>query len=833
MKKILLFFGLTTSVVINAQEVNIIPLPVEILMGDTKNPFILNKNTTIILQYAADNFDKGCEYFNTYLLNNYGFKLKIIKRQEEKNETNIIRFTAGTFPILSMKVYGYTISVKNDQINIRANIPNEGLFNALQTLIQLLPTQKSKTKNPKISIPQLEISDYPRFQYRGMHLDVGRHFFPISFIKKYIDYLALHKLNIFHWHLTEDQGWRIEIKKYPELTSVGGWRNGTIIGRYPGTGNDNIRYGGSYTQEEIKEVVQYAKERYIEVIPEIEMPGHSSAAIAAYPWLSCFPEKPTEIPKNMISKASTLQQSQGKIKLVQETWGVFDDVFCAGNDSTFLFLQNVIDEVITLFPSKYFHIGGDECPKKHWKICPKCQQRMKELGLKDEHELQSYFVQRIEKYLNSKGKTLIGWDEILEGGLAPKAVVMSWRGEAGGIEAAKQKHNVIMTPGNPVYFDHSQSENEDSVTIGGYNPIEKVYAYEPVPKELSEVEGKYVLGAQANVWTEYMGNEKKVEYMIFPRMAALSEVLWSPKENSNWENFEKRLPEQMKRYEMWGANYSKAFYDLHSSVLADDKYNGLRWSYSSKIENSYRIKYKKKSETNDTIPVYSISDPNHIIKYEFIKPGDTIEVDSQILPNMGYYHITHGGVYTISAHKNIQRDHHFVPEREPFTSIIQEFHFNKATGNKIALTNPASDKYPGDGAFTLVNGVINEKGFARSREFLGFNGTDCEAVIDLGLMYPVSFIVINTLNRTSSWIWRPSNVEAFGSGDGKNWYSLKLTDVFEEKKDGTGKGTMTLAFRSTYAQYIKVIIKNQGIIPEGNPGAGNKAWLFVDEIEVN
>ena len=274
-----------------------------------------------------------------------------------------------------------------------------------------------------------------------MHLDVCRHFFPIQFVKRYIDYLALHKLNYFHWHLTDDQGWRIEIKKYPKLTSVGGFRNGTIISRYPGTGNDNQRYGGFYTQDEVKDIVRYAAARHITVVPEIEMPGHSSAAIAAYSWLSCFPNQKTVIP-SYPSLAS--QRATGK--LVQETWGVFDDVYCAGNDSTFLFLQDVIDEVMSLFPSKYIHVGGDECPKTNWKKCPRCQARMQALGLKDEHELQSYFIQRMEKYINGKGRTLVGWDEILEGGLAPNAVVMSWRGEAGGIEAAQLDHTVIMTP---------------------------------------------------------------------------------------------------------------------------------------------------------------------------------------------------------------------------------------------------------------------------------------------------------------------------------------------------------------------------------------------------
>jgi hexosaminidase len=419
----------------------------------------------------------------------------------------------------------------------------------------------SQTSNIKFQIPAVSIQDAPRFAYRGLHLDVARHLFPLEFIKKYIDYIALHKMNYFHWHLTDDQGWRIEIKKYPALMSVGAYRNGTIVGRFPGKGNDNTQYGGYYTQDEVKEIVQYAADRYITVVPEIEMPGHASAAIAAYPWLSCFPDKPTVIPRTEAATGG----NQG-IKKVQETWGVFDDVFCAGNDSTFLFLQNVLEEVLPLFPSKHIHVGGDESPKTHWKKCPRCQARIKAESLKDEHQLQSYFIQRMEKYLNDKGRTLIGWDEILEGGLAPNAVVMSWRGEKRGIAAAKQKHFVIMTPGKPVYFDHTQSKKEDSVTIGGYNPLESVYAYEPVPKELKKDDAKYVMGAQANLWTEYIKHPAKVEYMIFPRLSALSEVLWSPKEKKNWKDFEKRLQLQFKRYDLWKANYSREYFKQRPKI---------------------------------------------------------------------------------------------------------------------------------------------------------------------------------------------------------------------------------------------------------------------------
>ncbi len=779
---------------LKAQEVNIIPKPASLKIY--KEKFVLTEKTKI--QSMSGNTVLP-DYLKKILQDKLQLSLRVSPSlYPEKGKPYIILHgLKGKSPMAYEKDY-YELRVSKNGISI-GSMSDTGLFYGIQTLLQLIEESaisgNPAETNSKPEIPHLVLTDYPRFQYRGMHLDVGRHFFPVDFIKKYIDYLALHKLNTFHWHLTEDQGWRIEIKKYPKLTSVGGWRNGTIIGRYPGTGNDGIKYGGYYTQEQIKEIVKYAADRYITVIPEIEMPGHSSAAIAAYPELSCFPNEPTinYFPKNCKWNGDTTG------KQVQQTWGVFDDVFCAGQEKTFSFLEDVMDEVLALFPSKYIHVGGDECPKENWKRCPHCQERIKEKGLKDEHELQSYFIQRMEKYLNSKGRTLIGWDEILEGGLAPNAVVMSWRGEKGGIEAAQQNHDVIMTPGNPVYFDHTQSENEDSVTIGGFNPIEKVYAYEPVPKELNEEQAKHVLGAQANMWTEYMKNISKVEYMLFPRIAALSEVLWSQKDKKDWSDFEKRLMMQFKRYDLWKTNYSKAYFDLKATVMPENNNNGVLWKLESK-KSGVIIQYNKKLEITDP--------PNPPAFYSYNSPVQIV-----VPGNYSAWSVENG--------------------RRLDNTITQNFFFNKATGKKISLTKEASPTYPGDGAFTLVNGVINEKGFARTKEFLGFNGTNCEAVIDLGESKEISFVVVNCLDRRSSWIWRPQSAEVLGSGDGQTWYSLKSTDSFQEDKSGTGKGMMTMSFRKTFARYLKIGVKNWGTIPGGNPGAGNKAWLFVDEIEVN
>jgi hexosaminidase len=793
MRLLLLLTTLLSFVFVNAQEINIIPKPLKVTRSE-KGSFILKKKITVSNLFPNNDKQSGnvTKYLSDYLKKYFGLEVTPAAK-DSKADITLFPTRMPTGGSLA-----YRLLVNSNGIRIEANF-DEAAFHGVQSLIQLLPVD-NKTS---LSIPFVSIYDEPRFQYRGMHLDIGRHFQPIAFIKRYIDFLAYHKLNKFHWHLTEDQGWRIEIKRYPELTTIGSKRNGTIIGRYPGKGNDNKPHNGFYTQAQIKEVVQYAKERFVEVIPEIEMPGHSSAAIAAYPWLSCFPEKPTAIPANMISQKSVEEQKNGRIKLVQETWGVFDDVFCAGNDSVFTFLQNVIDEVIPLFPSNYFHIGADECPKTHWKQCPRCQQRMKDLGLKDEHELQSWFVQRIEKYLNSKGKTLIGWDEILEGGLAPNAIVMSWRGEAGGIEAAKQKHQVIMTPGKPVYFDHTQSKNEDSVTIGGYNPIEAVYAYDPVPKELNEEEGKYVLGAQANVWTEYMNNTKKIEYMIFPRMAALSEVLWSKKENKSWDDFEKRLPVQMKRYEMMGLNYSKAYYDLEVSVK--ELPDSLRNPYVNTIIYYYKSKLKNE-------PIF------FDLQYDDVKR----RMPGQITGNEDHQYIF-GSCNTVITLKKID-----ALKNQTLSVVKQRFNFSKSTGKKITLTTPPSNSYPGDGAFTLVNGVINEKGTARSHEFLGFSGTDCEAVIDLGKQDTIQNVTAHVFSQISSWIWKPSSFTIQLSNDGINF--TPVVDAGPPVLSDENK--VQLNFPAQITRYVKVFIKNKGIIPEGNPGAGNKAWLFVSELQV-
>lgn len=787
MKKLIVFFALAIHGAAFAQ-LSIVPQPVAI--KESKGKFMIGNKTTIICQPGLE---KQADLLNDYIQSVTGYRLKTVKSGAPGNSIQLM--LGKVYPAIG----AYTLDVKANRIELTGQ-DAAGIFYAVQTLLQIIPPA------PKgLSAQQVHIMDYPRFAYRGMHLDVARHFFPVSFVKKYIDYLAFYKFNTFHWHLTEDQGWRIEIKKYPRLTEIGGYRNGTIIGRYPGKGNDSLHYGGFYTQAQVKEIVQYAADRFITVIPEIEMPGHSSAAIAAYPQLSCFPDESTAVPKG------TAWAGSRNGKQVQQTWGVFEDVF-APTEYTFGFLQDVLDEVMQLFPSKYIHIGGDECPKEAWKRSPFCQQLIKEKGLKDEHGLQSYFIQRIEKYINSKGRKIIGWDEILEGGLAPNATVMSWRGEEGGIAAAQQDHDVIMSPGSHVYFDHSQSQNEDSVTIGGYTSLEKVYSYEPVPAALNAEQAKHVLGAQANVWTEYMKNPSKVEFMIFPRITALSEVLWSPKEKRDWAAFEKKLPQIFNRLDRQGINYSKAYFEPSVSILPSPANDAIVLKVKSRKQNSQFYFGQKE-------------------KNKFMLLRDSVNVP-----------VTTSGIYSVRMLGNTING---MGEKwgNVYTSPFQylysadiPFSFNKATGRKVTLVNPPHRSYPGNGAFTLVDGIQNTMGLARSSEFLGFLGKDMDATIDLGRDVEVSRVTIHTLDQNGSWIYLPTEVEVRFIPFIDTTVITKhppiemVTASVKDQKDPQRIVVSTTSPRT--CRYIRVIVKNYGIIPTGNPGAGHEAWLFVDEIEV-
>lgn len=731
----------------------IIPKPKECIV--LKGNFILSSSTKIVAQASVLQNEIG--WLNEYLNKYYGFSLQVVSSIPTNN--NYIQFETPDWEAGLKENYHLSISEK--RISILAEGNAAGNFYAIQTLLQLLPTEKSK----ELSLPCVQIKDAPRFQWRGMHLDVCRHFYPVSFIKKYIDLIALYKMNTFHWHLTEDQGWRIEIKKYPKLTQVGAWRKGTMIGAYRDQKFDSIPYGGFYTQEEIKEIVAYAAKKHITVVPEIEMPGHSVAAIAAYPWLSCT----------------------GKPKEVEKGWGVFEDVYCT-KDSTFKFLEDVLDEVMALFPSNYIHIGGDECPKTRWKTCAHCQSMIKKEHLKDEHELQSYFIKRIEKYVNSKGKQIIGWDEILEGGLAPNAAVMSWQGIEGGIAAAKQKHNVVMTPGSHCYFDHYQSWPADEpLAIGGYTPLEKVYAYEPIPAELNAEEQKYILGAQANVWTEYILNEKHVEYMAVPRMAALAEVLWTPKEKKNETDFLIRLQKHFLLLDKLDVNYAKTLYKVEQKISkekniqlelkANPSLGDIHYTVDGSVPTAHSLKYISPIELTKNVTVKAALFQNTIIK------GKT---------------------------------------------SAKNYVINKASNKEVTLKNLPSKSYSGNGSFTLVNGVVATLPRI-SEQWLGWNGNDMEAIVNLKEEQEISEMKVGFLKEELSWIYLPKEIEFLISNDGINFNSIGkvISENINQERFAIAN------IKTQKVRYVKIIAKNFGKIPSGKPGAGEGSWLFCDEIMIN
>lgn len=750
MQRFLLVFSiLFSSLFFTQTRLNVIPYPqkVEFQNGE----FNVNDHTTV--KGVETSFEY--QFFLNSLKQQYNLDLSKNKRSSGENVI---------FITLDKKINAavdYEITVDKALISVKAK-NKEGLFHGIQTLLQLI----RNSKNGKI--PAVKISDAAKFAWRGMHLDVCRHFFTVDEVKQYIDYLAMYKLNTFHWHLTDDQGWRIEIKKYPKLTEIGSKRKESMIGAYVDNTFDGKPYGPYfYTQEQIKEVVKYATERHITVVPEIEMPGHALAALSAYPELAC-----TKGPFEPATK-----------------WGVFDDVFCP-KDETFQFLENVLDEVIALFPSKYIHIGGDECPKTRWKECAHCQDLIKKNNLKDEHGLQSYFIHRIEKYVNSKGRKIIGWDEILEGGLAPNAAVMSWTGIKGGVEAAKSGHFAVMTPGSYCYFDHYQGDPAtEPNAFGGFTPLDKVYSYNPIPEELNADEAKYILGVQANLWTEYILDFRQVQYMIFPRLLALSEVGWGTSNPENYKEFEGRVINEFKTLDKMGVNYAKSIYNVSGKVISDN--NGIAYELSTS-QNPNGIRYTVNG-TDPTVNSQSYQSP--------------IPVSKSLTIKSAYF------------------------ENGQLKSAIssQTFTISKTTGKKIILEEQPSENYSFGGSFTLVDGIIgNPKQLGKT--WLGFQGKDVVATIDFGQKTSFSEIYFNTLDNKGSWIHFAKSAQVFISDNGTDFKMIK-----EIGKDEilSANGKIRLNVGNQNSKYVKIKIENAGIIPAGNPGADSKAWLFVDEIGAN
>lgn len=697
------------------------------------------------------------------VLNDFLHRMKLDTFMISKAKNNMIYIKLDKF----MKDGEYKINWKeNNIIDIAGSV--NGIFNALMTIVQW-KAASSYTEKMQLQ----HIHDFPSFSWRGMHLDVSRHFFDKEFVKKYIDILALHKMNVFHWHLTDDQGWRIEIKKYPKLTEIGSIRKETMVAKnfnpYVGDGQ---QVQGYYTQEDIKEVVAYAQKRHIIIVPEIEMPGHSVAALSAYPEYGCRKEK---------VDALTI-------------WGVSDDVFCP-NQQTIRFLEDILDEVMNLFPSKYIHIGGDEVPKANWKKCSQCQQTIKNKHLKDEHELQSYFIKQIDAYVNSKGRSIIGWDEILEGGLAENAAVMSWRGEDGGIAAAKQKHNVVMTPGSHCYFDHYQgSKNMEPLAIGGYTPIEKVYSYWPIPATLSTEQHKYILGAQANLWTEYIATTSHVEYMALPRLCALAEVLWTGKNKPGYNNFSLRLRQHFNLLDKLNIHYATSIFNVGFQTQPIKDY----------IQVELATTYKKGAIQ------YTIdgSDPAvNGIKYDSMKK------------------IRIGGPVKLKA---IYLEDGKVLGKE----LTQDFIYHQGVAKKISSTFPPSKHYGYGGLQTLQNGIVGQLPWV-SNEWLGWSGQSPEINIDMAKTDRIHEIQISALKEESSWIYLPVHIEVKASQDGKTYFPVKNISTQEILSQYNQDKIIKVACEPKDIRYLKLNFVCAPKIPQGNPGEGEEAWLFLSEIVIN
>ena len=533
---ILSFVCISVAIAQNCNADNIIPKPTRVVMGNRNSVFELNSETKVVYKWDNKDVKPAIKELDRIAVDIFGKKMN--KNTKTHGDNNIIFKYDG-----SLADEGYILEIRPENILISAKT-GAGAFYAVQTLKQIIPVQAYETPIDinKLTLPTMKISDSPKFGYRGFMLDCSRHFWNIETIKEIIDILAMHKMNRFHWHLTEDQGWRIEIKKYPLLTKIGSKREQTTTGRNEGM--DGIPYGGYYTQKEIKEVVKYAQERFITIIPEIEIPGHSLGALSAYPWLGCEGEA-------------------GNYK-TWSYWGVSPQIACAGRESTFKFWEDVLSEVIDLFPSEYIHIGGDEAPRDMWKACPDCQKRIKENGLKNEAELQSYVNNRIEKFLNDRGRKLIGWDEILEGGVSQSATIMSWRGADGGIAAAKKGNYAILSPDSHCYLNFYQTteRKDDHLCIGSYIPLRKAYSLNPYDK-LAKEEQKYIMGVQANLWTEYISTPIQLEYMLLPRLGAIAEIGWSnpEPEKKDVEGFIGRAKELSRYYSAFGWNFGRRFYE--------------------------------------------------------------------------------------------------------------------------------------------------------------------------------------------------------------------------------------------------------------------------------
>ena len=754
--------GEESKTIFTENDINIVPKPLEMKLN--QGAFRFTKDTKLV---AANDQTQVFEVLQNKFVSAAGWNLGVVNTAPS---SNFVQLSTD----VSLPEEAYNLKVTENQVIIYASGHN-GFLYGLETIRQLLPVaieSKNVVSNMNWDIPNVEIKDSPRFKWRGFMLDVSRHFFDKDYVMETIDQLAFLKMNTLHLHLVDDQGWRIEIKKYPKLTEVGGFRVDQEDKPWnarptPELGKETT-YGGFYTQEDIKEIVAYAESRGITVVPEIEMPAHVMSAIAAYPELSCF-QKPIMVPSGGV-------------------WPI-TEIYCPGKETTFEFLENVLLEVMELFPSRYIHVGGDEATKTNWEKCTDCKKRIQEEGLETVEELQSYFIRRMERFLSSKGRTLLGWDEILEGGLAPGATVMSWRGVKGGLEASEAGHDVVMTPNSHCYFDYYQGDQDaEPLAWGGNLPLSKVYQFDPVVEGMSEEQAKHVLGGQANLWTEYVPTKAQAEYMTYPRLAALAEAVWSSKDNRNWDDFSNRVSSLFQRYGIMGVNYAKSAYQVTTET-------------SVNTENG----------------VISIA-----LKSEFPQADIRFSLDGSDITSASK---KYSAPVDIDRTTNIKAQ--VFKDGEPVGAIFEKtIKYHKAVGKPVTYINKYHDSYKGAEDLGMVNVVRGSKNF-HDGQWQGWLDNDMELVIDLESPTELEKISVGALENQGSGIYFPIQVEVFLSDDGKTFRSAGSVKREYAANNGSELKDFVIEIGKQTARYIKVKATNLGTAP-----TGGGSWMFIDEVVV-
>lgn len=748
-------------------DYEIIPKPLDVnCKGDAS--FLLKDGVAVIYPENNRKMQDNAEFLVDYVERQTGVKLTSHAGMPVDGAICL------TLDLSDDNAEAYKLIVNDKRVCI-SGASEAGVFYGIQTLRKSLPV----AQDINVNLSAVEIYDKPRFAYRGAMLDVARHFYTVDEVKTFIDMLALHNINRFHWHLTDDQGWRIEIKKYPKLMSVASERKETVVGRWYSGIYDGKPYGGYYTQDELRDVIDYAAKRHITIIPEVDLPGHMQAALTAYPELGCT----------------------GGPYEVRTIWGVSQDVLCVGNDFTLQFVKDVLSEVADIFPSEYIHIGGDECPKVRWEKCPKCQERIKSLGLKSdakhtkEQRLQSYMIQEAAKYLKEKGKRIIGWTEILEGGLVPDATLMSWIGESGGIEAAHQHHDVIMTPNTYLYFDYYQSKKveDEPLAIGGYLPIEKTYNYEPMPKELTEEEQQYIKGVQANLWTEYIPVFSQVQYMVLPRLGAAAEVQWTDPSKKDYKDFLRRVPHLVAVYDCYGWNYATHVYDVNVDMKADTVNHVLNVQLSTMADDPIYYTLDGQDPTEKSL--------------KYTKP---FTIDQSVV------------LKTMAVH----------PDRTSKISV-DTIRFNKATLKPVVLLQPNESRFSPDGPVVLVDGRNGNHSFDTGA-WLTVAGNDLEAVINMQAETILNSASVHVYVRKDAWLFDARGFSVSVSSDNKNYKEVASQEYKQmQESDSDGIIEHELSFDPCKATYVKIKVISEKSMPDWHWDAGKAPFLLVDEIILN